>query len=112
MYLTVDSLVEKDNIITSSNNITLRKVNVKPYGFDKMYMDRELVEDKLYQIIDQFSERKITSTKPYSKLLDKIHPFYDGNGRTCKILVANHGIIRKKYMDKFNPHIKKCYCIA
>ena len=36
MYLTVDSLIE----ITSSNNITLRKVNVKPYGFGKMYMDQ------------------------------------------------------------------------
>ena len=42
-------------IITASNNITLRKVNVKPYGFDKMYMDKELIEDKLYQIIDQFN---------------------------------------------------------
>ena len=30
-------------------------------------MDKELVEDKLYQIIDLFNERKITSTKFYSK---------------------------------------------
>ena len=30
MYLTVDSLIEVNNIITSSSNITLRKVNVKP----------------------------------------------------------------------------------
>ena len=37
MYLTLDSLIETNNIITSSNHITLRKVNVKPYGFDKMY---------------------------------------------------------------------------
>ena len=56
MYLTVDSLVEINNIISGSNNITLRKVNVKPYGFDKMYMDKELIEDKLYQIIDQFNK--------------------------------------------------------
>ena len=48
MYLTVDTLIETNNIITGSNNITLRKVNVKPYGFDKMYMDKELIEDKLY----------------------------------------------------------------
>ena len=41
MYLTVDSLIEINNIITGSNNITLRKVNVKPYGFHKMYMDKE-----------------------------------------------------------------------
>ena len=52
MYLTVDSLIEINNIITGSNNITSRKVNVKPYGFDKMYMYKELIEDKLYQIID------------------------------------------------------------
>ena len=41
MYLAVDSLIEINNIITGSNNITLRKVNVKPYGFHKMYMDKE-----------------------------------------------------------------------
>ena len=95
MYLTVDSLIEISNIITSSNNITLRKVYVKPYGSDKIYMDKELIEDKLYQIIDQFNERKITSTKFYSILLNKIHPFYDGNGKTCKILFANDDIIRQ-----------------
>ena len=48
MYLTVDSLIKIINIVTGSNNITLRKVNVKPYGFDKMYMDKESMEDKLY----------------------------------------------------------------
>ena len=26
-----------------------------------MFMDQELIEDKLYQIIDQFNERKIAS---------------------------------------------------
>ena len=39
MYLTVDPLIEINNIITGSNNITFRKVNVKPYGFDKTYLD-------------------------------------------------------------------------
>ena len=63
MYLTVDSLIELNNITTGSNNITLRKFNLKPYGFDKTYIDKELIEDKLYQIIHQFNERKITSTK-------------------------------------------------
>ena len=52
IYLTDDFLIEINNIRTNSNNITSRKVNVKPYGFDKMYMDKELMEDKLYQIID------------------------------------------------------------
>ena len=53
MYLTVTSLTEINKIITGSNNITLRKVNVNPYGFDKMYMDKELtelIEDKIYLI--------------------------------------------------------------
>ena len=36
VYLTVDSLIEIHNIITGSNNITLIKVNIKLYGFDKM----------------------------------------------------------------------------
>ena len=38
MYLTVDSLIKINNIITGSNNNTLRKVNVKSHGFDKMYI--------------------------------------------------------------------------
>ena len=40
LYLTVDSLKEIYNIITGSNNIILRKVNVKPYRFDKIYMNK------------------------------------------------------------------------
>ena len=69
MYWSVDSLIEINNTITGWNNITLRKVNVNPYKFDKMYMGKELIEDKIYQIIDQFNERKITPTKFYSILL-------------------------------------------
>ena len=53
MYLTVDSLEDISNIITGSNNITLRKVSsVKPRGYDKMYMDKDLIQDKLYQLVD------------------------------------------------------------
>ena len=88
MYLTVDSLMEINNIITGSNNIALRKVNVKRYGFDKMYMDKELIRDKPYQIIDHFNERQITSTKFYSIVLNKI------KRRACKILFATNHIIR------------------
>ena len=33
--------------VTSSNNISLRKVNVKLHGFNKMYMDRDLIDDSL-----------------------------------------------------------------
>ena len=88
-------MIELNNIITGSNNITLRKRNVKLYGFDKMYVNKELIKDKLYQIIDQFNESKIMSTKFYSILLNKIRPFYDGNGRTCKILFTNDDITRQ-----------------
>ena len=95
MYLTVDSLIEVNNIRTGSNNITLRKLNVKPYGFDKMYMDENLIKDKLYQIIEQLLERKIILTKFHSIHLNKMHTFYDGNGRTCIILFANDDIIRQ-----------------
>ena len=65
IYLTDDLLIETNNIITGSNNITLRKVNVKPYGFDKMYMDKEIIEDKLYQIIDHFNENRTHLQKYY-----------------------------------------------
>ena len=52
MHLTVDYFVEINNWITGSNNITLRKVSVKRYEFDKMYIDNELIEDELLQTID------------------------------------------------------------
>ena len=55
--LTVDSLIDINNIITGSNNITLRTGNVKPCGYKKIYMDNNLTEDKLYQLVDQFNEK-------------------------------------------------------
>ena len=56
-------------------------------------MDKELIEDKLYQIIDQFNERKITSTKSYSILLNKMHFMMEMVERV--ILFANDDIIRQ-----------------
>ena len=73
MYFTVDSLIEINNITTGSSNITLRKVNVKSTAFDKMYMGKDLVEHKLYQIIDQFIERKVTPINFYLILLYEIY---------------------------------------
>ena len=55
MYLTADSLIEINNM-TALNN-TLRKATVKLYGFDQMYIDKDLIKDKLYPIIDQFNKR-------------------------------------------------------
>ena len=72
-YLIVNSLLDKKNRITGSKNITLRKGNVEPYGCSKMYMDKDLIEDKLYQLIDQI---KINHIDFYFKLLGKIYPFY------------------------------------
>ena len=57
------------------------------------------------------NETKITSTKFYSLLLNKIHQFYDGNGRTCKILFANKWYNKTKHIDKFTLYIKQCYRI-
>ena len=82
MYLTFDSLMDLKNVITGSNNITLRKVNVKPYGFDKIYVDKDLIKDRLYKLIDQYDEPKINYRGFYFALFDNIH----GNGRACKIL--------------------------
>ena len=59
-----------------------------------MYLDKELIKVKLYQTIDQFNKRIIISTKFYLILLKSIHPFYGGNGRTCKVLFGND-IIRQ-----------------
>ena len=88
IYLTVDLLIEINNIITVSYYITLKKVNVKLYELDKMYMDEDLTEDKI-NVLNELNEREITSTKVISTHLNKIHPFYDSNGRTCKIPFAN-----------------------
>ena len=60
-----------------------------------MYIDKDLIEERLYQIIDQFNEIKITSAKFCSTLLNKTHPFFDGNGWTCKMLFANDDILRQ-----------------
>ena len=48
-YLKVGYLIEINNVKTGSN-IALRKVKVKPYEFDKMYVDKDLIQDKLYQV--------------------------------------------------------------
>ena len=63
----------------------MRNVYIKPYGFDKMYMDRNLIEDKLFQRIDQFNGKKVKPVKFYVKLLYEVYPFMM---ETCKILFA------------------------
>ena len=79
IYLDFDLLADINNIVTGWNNITLRTVNVEPYGHEKIYTDKDLIEDRLSQLINHLLYRNIC-------ILDNIHSVYDENGKTCKIL--------------------------
>ena len=63
-------------------------------------MDFTRIESELYRLVDQFNERKITARTFCDIFLDKIHPFADGNHRTCKNLfedkIQNFNEIYKK----------------
>ena len=52
-------MIDNNSIIIGLNNFALRKVNVKPRGYDRKYMDTDVIEDKLYQLVDRFNERKL-----------------------------------------------------
>ena len=85
LFLTVDSLITLNNIITNSNNIFLRQVNVKSARYNKQYMHFTQIEKELYTLIDQFNDRYISKIYFFKKFLDEIHPFLDGNGRLIKL---------------------------
>ena len=55
LYLTVDLLIDINNIITVLNNIALRKVNGKSHGHGKMFMEKDLIKIKLFEWTDQFN---------------------------------------------------------
>ena len=83
--MTVDSLIDMNNIITDLNNITLQKVSVKPYGYDDICADKNLTKDKQYQLVIVSIKRSIQWKKVnhkdfYFELLG-INYF-----RTCKTL--------------------------
>ena len=86
LFLTIDSLIRINNIITNSHNLHLKHHNIKPAGYNKQYMDMSRIEAELYSLVDKFNNRWITPRAFCNTFLDKIHPFADGNGRTCKIL--------------------------
>ena len=46
-------------------------------------MDKDLIEDRLSKMIDQFNERKIRPIKFYSILLNKIYQLYNGQDTVC-----------------------------
>ena len=54
-----------------------------------MYMDKDLIQDELYQKVGQFNQRKNNHRDFYSTLLNNIHPFYDGNGGALQILFVS-----------------------
>ena len=60
LFLTVDSLIALNNINTGSHYIELRDINIKPKGYNKIYMSKSLVEPALYSLIDQFNDRKLS----------------------------------------------------
>ena len=86
LFLTVDSLITLNNFVRDSHNIQLRQINVKPAFYNKQYMDFTKIESELYLLVDKFNERQICTRTFCDVFLDKIHPFLDSNGRTCKIL--------------------------
>ena len=86
LFLTVDSLISINNIITKSSNLKLRQCEVMPAGYNKQYMNSSKIESELYNLVDKFNERQISAAAFCKTFLDEIHPFKDGNGRTCKIL--------------------------
>ena len=77
LFLTVDSLIRINNIITNSHNLHLRRHNVKPAGYNKQYINVSRIEAELYSLVDKFNDRGITSRAFCDTFLDKIHPFAD-----------------------------------
>ena len=85
LFLTVDSFITINNIITNSRNLHLRQVNVKPAGYERQYMHFENIKSELYILVDKFNDRFISKKYFFEKFLYEIHPFLDGNGRLIKL---------------------------
>ena len=89
MFLTVDSLIEVNNLILGKNNTELRKVNVTPAGYaTNPYFPWWCAESSLYILIDEFNKSRITNRDFCNRFME-IYPFLDGNSRTCKLLFTN-----------------------
>ena len=96
MIDSVDSIFNKKSTKTTSNNITLRKTYINPYGFDKIDMDKELIKVSFIEVTCQFNEWKIQVLSFIQNFWTKYILFYDENGRTCKILFdVNNKIIKE-----------------
>ena len=87
IYLTVDSLITINNIITNSNNFYLQRTNVRAAGTNKQYMDFYSIEPALQGLVDNYNLGRVTP-KTFAETFLKIHTLLDRNGRTCKLLVC------------------------
>ena len=62
MFLTVDSLIEVNNLILEKNNTELRKLNVKAAGYaTNPYFPWWCVESSLYILLNEFNGRHIVN---------------------------------------------------
>ena len=111
MFLSVDSLIQLNNLILGVDNKELRKVNVKPAGYPiylNPYFPWYCVENSLYILTDNFNNQHI-SNKEFCETFMEIHPFLDGNDRTCKLLFVDQIIesCQKKNVNHFVLLIRK-----
>ena len=60
MFLTVDSLIRLNNIITGSKNTHLRTHNVRAALCSKYFIEHNKIEAALYTLVDDFNGRRIT----------------------------------------------------
>ena len=82
MFLTVDSLIELNNLRLGKNRTELRKIDVKPAGYAIIfnpYFPWWCVETILYILLDNFNERRIT------------------NREFCDRFLGNSSILRRKW---------------
>ena len=77
------------------------KFHVKYCGFDKIFMDKDLIEDKL-QMTDQFNERKSTPKSFCSIQQNTSTSWWKWNMRTCEILLANNDKMIKLIDEALN----------
>ena len=56
LFLTVDSLITLKDIITGSQYIGLRDINVKPAGYSKKYLGKSFAEAALYCFILHYTK--------------------------------------------------------
>ena len=60
LFLTVDSLMRLNNIITGAHNIHLRTHNIRPAGYHCVhYMTFDKIEAAFYCLVDDFIDRRI-----------------------------------------------------